>query len=555
MKPQTLRQFRPAHRAVPVPEITLYEGLEMSARRFPERTAVCFYGAEISYARLRAEVDALAGYLQQDCGVAKGDRVLLYAQNSVQWIVGYYAIVRADAVVLPVNPMNLTEELAHYIDDAGAKVALVGAELLDRIRPWLQPGKLQTLIAATYGDYLGATPLVDVPDVVAERPAIPAAPGIVAWADALAAARRPGPHRARPDDLAVMPYTSGTTGKPKGCIHTHRSLMTVLGVTAQLHELTQADVVLSVAPFFHVTGMQPGMNAGLYNGSTLVVMTRWDREAALTLIRELGITVWIAVPTMVVDLLASPNITADSLASLLHLTGGGATMPEPVARRLHELTGLTFIEAYGMTETAAATHSNPINRPKRQCLGVPLFNVDSRIVDQVTLREVAVGEVGEIVVHGPQVFKGYWNSPQATAESFVPIDGKAFFRTGDLARRDEDGYFFMVDRLKRMINASGYKVWPAEVEAMMYEHPDIFEACIIGSRDAKRGETVKAVVVLKKGREGRVGAADIVAWAKERMSTYKAPRIVQFADALPKSGTGKILWRQLQDEEDRRTAA
>ena len=552
MKPITLRQFRPAHRLVPVPQITLYESLEMSARRFPDRTAIYYYGSAISYRELRAEVDALAGYLQLDCGVRKGDRVLLYAQNSPLWVIAYYAIIRADAVVVPVNPMNLTEELEHYIDDGAARVAIVGAELAGNIRPWLKPGKLDRIIVGAYAEHLRGTPAVDIPDVVAAAPAPVSIPGAVAWKDAIAAARVPGPHLAKPDDMVTMPYTSGTTGKPKGCIHTHHTLMAVVGVAAQLHEFSQADSVLAVAPFFHITGMQLGMNAGIYHGSALVIMTRWDREVALQLIGEHGVTIWVAIPTMVIDLLASPNATRDALSSLLHMTGGGIAMPEAVAKKLYDLTGLSFIEAYGMTETAAPTHSNPTNAPKRQCLGVTICNTDCRIIDQETLEEVPVGETGEIVSHGPQVFKGYWNNPEATKAGFIEIDGKSFFRTGDLARRDAEGYFFMVDRLKRMINASGYKVWPAEVESMMYAHPDVQEACVIGSKDPKRGETVKAVIVLKAASKGKVGEEDILAWAKQHMATYKAPRIVEFVDALPKSGTGKVLWRELQEQEDRK---
>jgi fatty-acyl-CoA synthase len=200
----------------------------------------------------------------------------------------------------------------------------------------------------------------------------------------------------------------------------------------------------------------------------------------------------------------------------------------------------------------AATHINPPHRPKLQCLGIPVFDVDSRVVDPATLQPVAPGETGEIVVHGPQVMKGYWNDSRADAEAFLEIDGKRFLRTGDLAQVDAEGYFFMVDRLKRMINASGFKVWPAEVEAMMYQHPDIQEACVIGARDEKRGETVKALVVLVPGREGRVSAQDIIEWAHGQMAPYKSPRIIEFVPSLPKSGSGKVLWRTLQERENER---
>jgi fatty-acyl-CoA synthase len=222
-------------------------------------------------------------------------------------------------------------------------------------------------------------------------------------------------------------------------------------------------------------------------------------------------------------------------------------MPEAVASMLAERFGLFYNEAYGLSETAAFLHANPLARGKRQCLGMPTQGVVSRIVDPVTLIELPQGEVGELVTSGAQVMRGYWNNEDANRLAFVQIDGQRFFRTGDLAYVDEDGYFFMRDRLKRMINASGFKVWPAEVESAMYEHPAIHEACVIGVEDAQRGETVKALVVLKSAQRGRVSAQDIIAWSRQRMSAYKAPRIVEIVDSLPKSSVGKILWRELQE--------
>jgi fatty-acyl-CoA synthase len=211
--------------------------------------------------------------------------------------------------------------------------------------------------------------------------------------------------------------------------------------------------------------------------------------------------------------------------------------------------GLTFAEGYGLTETAAPSHANPPERAKLQCLGIPIFGVDSRIVDTVTLKELPAGEVGEIVTHGPMVFKGYWGHPDATAAAFIEIDGKPFFRTGDLGRMDEEGYFFITDRLKRMINASGFKVWPSEVELLLFKCPLVQEACVIAAKDPYRGETVKAVVVLRDAARGQTTAEDVVAWAREHMAAYKVPRIVEFADHLPKSGSGKVMWRLLQERE------
>ena len=220
-----------------------------------------------------------------------------------------------------------------------------------------------------------------------------------------------------------------------------------------------------------------------------------------------------------------------------------------MAQRLLDVYGLAYCEGYGLTETAAPSHQNPVDHPKQQCLGIPFMSTDARVVDPETLQEVPQGEQGEIVIHGPEVFQGYWKRPDATEAAFFELEGKRFFRSGDLGRVDDDGYFFITDRLKRMINASGYKVWPAEVEALMFRHPAIQEACIIATKDAYRGESVKAVVVLRPSHQGQVSEQDIIDWCRDNMAVYKVPRVVQFADALPKSGSGKVMWRALQEAE------
>jgi fatty-acyl-CoA synthase len=252
---------------------------------------------------------------------------------------------------------------------------------------------------------------------------------------------------------------------------------------------------------------------------------------------------------MVIDLLGSPHFEQYDLSSLAHIGGGGAAMPQAVAQRLFEQFELRYVEGYGLTETAAPSHSNPPDAPKQQCLGIPFMSCDARVVDPETFAELPPGEQGEIIIHGPMVFDGYWKRPDATEAAFIQFGGKRFFRSGDLGRMDEDGYFFLTDRLKRMINASGFKVWPAEVEALMFRHPAVQEACIISARDAYRGETVKAVVVLRPAFRGKVAEQEIVDWCRANMAVYKVPRIVQFVDALPKSGSGKVMWRSLQEAE------
>ena len=537
-------------RHLTLPQTSLWFNVEVSAARYPDKPFILYYDTPLGYAAFREQCEHLAGWLQQACGVQAGDRVLLYMQNSPQWVLAYYAILRANAVVVPVNPMNRSEELRHCVADSGAATALVAQELYAQIAPLRdEAGGLRHLLVAAYSDYLhGSTDLPLPPVVAAPRETI-RAPGVTLWADMLARQLRPGPATAGPDDLCVMPYTSGTTGQPKGCMHTHRSAMSTLVGGVQWFNRTQDAVYLSVLPFFHVTGMSGSMNGPLYAGATIVLLTRWDRDVAARCIERHRVTVWQAISTMVVDFLAHPRLGDYDLSSLQGIRGGGAAMPEAVARQLKTLTGLDYVEGYGMSETLAATHINPPQRPKPQCLGIPVFDVDARVLDPLTLEEVPAGDTGEIVVHAPQVMQGYWRQPKATAESFVEIDGRRFLRTGDLAYVDPDGYFFMVDRLKRMINASGYKVWPAEVEALMYRHPAIHEACVIAAHDDKRGETVKVLVVLKEEARGKVAAEDIVRWAHGHMAAYKSPRIVEFVPALPKSGSGKILWRELQERE------
>jgi len=542
-------------KSLSVPRTSIYYNLEVSATRYPDKAAIDYYGRHVSYAQLRQAADALAGWLQQRCAVRKGDRVLLYAQNGVHFIAGYYGILRADAVVVPVNPMNLSEELEHYVEDAAARVLVTTQELAPRATTLIRPGMLEHVIAGAHAEYLPPQTDLPLPDFVRAPLAIPEANGVTPWAKVMTAALAPGAHRAGPDDLAVMPYTSGTTGKPKGCMHTHSTVLATSTASAHWRGSSSGAVVLSVLPMFHVTGMQTGMNTPIQAGAKMVVMTRWDRECAAMQISRARVTAFTAITTMMVDFLGNPNLENYDLSSLNTLGGGGAAMPEGLARKLVDRLGLEFIEGYGLSETMAPTHTNPPHRPKRQCAGIPIFDTDARVIDPETRRELGPNEVGELVMHGPQIFKGYWNQPDASAEAFLEHDGKTFFRSGDLGYYDEEGYFFITDRLKRMINASGFKVWPAEVEAMLYAHPDIREACVIGTRDPYRGETVKALIVLESAARGRVRAEDITAWAHDHMAAFKVPRVVEFVEELPKTATGKVFWRQLQEAENRALAA
>lgn len=555
-------------RELVVPETTLWVNLQTTATRFPHKDAYRYFGRGLSYAELQRQAEALAGWLQRAAGVRRGDRVALYMQNCPQYVVAFYAILRADAVVVPVNPMNKAEEFGHYITDPGTRLVVCSADLaanVVRANAALPPGeRLAHLLVTRHADALPERFEADlaVPGTMADwlraDPPLPdgasaSALAVTRWPDALAAGHAPAPHAAMPDDLALLPYTSGTTGLPKGCMHTHRTLMANAVGGGQWGYGGPEQVSLGVVPLFHVTGMMYCVLGSVYLGATVVLMPRWDRELAARLIARERVSHWTCIPTMIIDLFGSPNYKSFDLSSLRYLSGGGAAMPEAIAQRLLDEFGLVFAEGYGLTETAAPSHGNPPERAKLQCLGIPIYGVDSRVVDPDTLAELPVGEVGEIVTAGPMLFKGYWRQPEATAAALVKIQGddKLFFRTGDLGRMDEDGYFFLSDRLKRMINASGFKVWPAEVELMLYKHPAVQEACVIASRDAYRGETVKAVIVRRHDHPD-ASAEEIIAWAREHMAVYKIPRTIEFVDALPKSGAGKVLWRVLQERESAR---
>jgi fatty-acyl-CoA synthase len=539
--------YAPQH--LVVPDTNVAYNLDVAVARFGERRACVYYGGELSYRQLHAAVERLAGYLQRRLGVRKGDRVLLYMQNSPQWVISYYAILRADAVVVPVNPMNLSAELEHYCEDTEAAVALVGQELYRHIAPLLRAGGLQHVIVTAYSEYIDPAFDLPIPDVVKEPVAPVSEPGALAWQAVLAAGERPGEMQAGSADWSVFPYSSGTTGAPKGCVHTHRSVMASLVASVVWNPNWADSVHLVTLPLFHVTGMQSSMNGPIFVGGCMVIMTRWDRKLAAELIQRYRVTRWRNISTMVLDLVNDPQIRDYDLSSLEAIGGGGAAMPEAVAARLFELTGLQYVEGYGLSETIAGIIVNPPHRPKRQCLGVPLFDVDARVIDVESGKLLGPGEVGEIVLVGAQVFQGYWKRPEETEAAFMELEGKRFFRTGDLGYYDDEGYFFMVDRVKRMINASGFKVWPSEVESLMHRHPDIAEVCVIGAPDARRGETVKAFVVLRPQAQGQVSEQGIIDWCRENMAAYKVPRLVEFADSLPRSGTGKLQWRVLQEAE------
>src|SRR5574343_236862 len=504
--------------ALAVPDESLWCPLQRNAEEVPEAPALHFMGRHWTWAELHAEALALAGGLHR-LGVGPGDRVLLFMQNCPQYVLACHALWRLGAVVLPVNPMNKADELGHYVQDSGARVALASADI--------------------------------APELQRASAALPAH----ARAELLAPAGPLPPFAGRADDLALLPYTSGTTGAPKGCRHTHATLGHNALSTGPWLGLGSrpGDAQLVVVPMFHITGLVMGLLGAVRQRATVVLLPRWDRDMAARAIASERVTHWPNIPTMVIDLLAAPGLDGFDLSSLRYIGGGGTAMPQAVADCLRERFGLDYVEGYGLTETAAPTHTNPPAAVRRGSLGIPYPSTRARVVDPETLQDLPAGEVGEVLVSGPQVFLGYWQRPEADAQAFVQRDGRRWFRTGDLARVDAQGYYHLADRLKRMINASGYKVWPAEVEGLLHHHRGVQEVCVVRQRDDYRGERVKAVVVRRTGHESLTPEA-LIAWCREHMAAYKVPREIDFVDALPRNATGKLMWRLVQDAEDRRAA-
>ena len=530
-----------------VPKTTLVENLEMTTRKYPNNIAFQYYGGKYTYRQVYNEVEHLAGYLQHVLGVKKDEKVLLFMQNTPQYIISFHAILRAEAVIVPINPMSTTDDLEFFIKDCEIKQALVGQELYDKVAPLKNNTSLENIIIAPYSDYVNKElALGELPNEVVEKK-IDIRDAIL-WKEVIAQGERPTTYNGKSDETALIPYTSGTTGLPKGCVHTHETVQTNVHGSYHWFNLTSDSVALAALPFFHVSGLIHSMLATIFAGGTMVIMTRWNRDYAAKAIETYQISHWFNISTMVIDFLSNPNLDNYDISSFKAIGGGGAPLPAAVGEKLYKLTGLRYIEAYGLTETISQTHLNPPQRPKLQCLGVPAFGVDARIIDPNTGEEKADGEEGELIVHGTQVLKGYYNRPDENKKAFMELDGKRFFRTGDIVTRDKEGYYFIVDRLKRMINASGFKVWPTEIESKLYKHPAVQQACVVGVPDERRGETVKAFVILNDDYVGKISEREIIDWAKENMAAYKYPRIVEFRESFPTTSSGKILWRELQEE-------
>lgn len=525
-----------------LPDDSLPARLKATAARLPRKTALVFYGREISFAELDEASDRFAAWLRGR-GVGPGDRVALYLENCPQFAVAHFGALKVGAITVALNPMHKAHELGHELEDSGARVVVAadaGREVVEGVR---DRTALDTAVLVSYRDYLPEEPTLPLPpSLLEDAPRRPRG-----WEDFRATVRSAATLRALEPrarhDTALIQYTSGTTGAPKGAELTHGNVTANCELIRAFFGIGAADVLLGVVPWFHITGMEVQLNLMAYTGATLVALQRFDVEAALRAIQRYRCTVTTLIATINVAILNHEATPSYDLTSLRLCTSGGAPVPAEIARRWEATTGHPLVEGYGLTETTAPTHSNPPHRPRYGTVGVPLPYTGVRIVsleDGVT--EVAPGESGEIAVRGPMVTKGYWGRPEATTEA-IP-DG--WLRTGDIGRVDEEGYFTIEERKKDLIKASGYSVFPAEVEAIMYRHPAVAEVGVVGVPDPYRGEDVLAFVVRRTGATAT--ERELVEWCRAEMAVYKAPRAVRFVPALPKTGSGKIVKRALREQ-------
>jgi len=506
------------------PEYPFHGLLRGSAARYPDKTALVDGERELTFGDLEERSNACARGLAR-LGVRKGDRVALLVPNSVEFEISFFGGSKAGAILTSLNPSYKEEEIRYQLEDSGAKVLIVHSSLAataEKVRESL-PGLAEIII--TEGE---------------------APPGCLEFGDWLAA-EPPGPPEEPPidqaRDLVALPYSSGTTGRPKGVMLTHRNLVRNYHQFVHNHRLGAEDAGLNFLPLYHIYGTMI-MGGLILAGAKQVLMRRFDVEGALELVQRHRLTLFHTVPPALLAIAHHPKTESYDLSSLRYIMSGAAPLPPEVRRLAQQKTGCLTFMGYGLTETSPVTHMNPLEEEwvREESIGLPVSDLEQKVVDIETgERELPIGEVGELIVRGPQIMQGYWNAPEETARA---LRG-GWLHTGDIVRIDEDGYVYIVDRLKEMIKYKGFSIAPAELEALLHRHPRVADAAVMGKADEEAGEIPKAYVVLKEGETA--GAGDIMAFIRGKVATFKEIREVEFIDQIPKSASGKILRRVLRD--------
>lgn len=538
------------------PRVPLTYFLEQSAATYPDSYAIYFLGKRITYRELLQMSYQFANALIKR-GVNKGDRVAIMLPNTPQAVICYYGVLFAGATVVMTNPLYTERELIHQMNDSGAETIITLDLLYKRVTSVKASTPLKRVIVTSIGDFLpflkkmlyplvqkkqGHNPQVtygsDVEpflSVLKESAVIPVKPQI-------------DPER----DIALLQYTGGTTGVAKGVMLTHGNLIAnAIQCQAVLYKLQKGkERILGALPLFHVYGMTTVMNKGISIAAEIILVPKYDVKQILEMIDKMKPTLFPGAPTMYIALINHPDLKKHDLSSIEACVSGSAPLPVEVQNKFEKLTGGKLVEGYGLTEASPVTHSNPIwGKRVTGSIGMPWPDTDCRIVDTATGEELPQGEIGEFAVKGPQVMMGYWNRPEETAA--ILKDG--WLLTGDMGYMDEQGYFYIVDRKKDMIIAGGFNIYPREVEEVLFEHPSIQEAAVIGVPDPYRGETVKAFVVFKEGQEA--SEEELEQHCRQRLASYKIPRQYEVRTDLPKTLVGKVLRRQLQDEDKKRREA
>jgi len=528
--------------AVDVPVKSVSQAFDEATERSPDKAAVVFYGRSISYGELRDATDRLANALAS-LGVKKGDRVALYLLNSPQFIIAYFAALKCGATVTPISPVYTSHEVRYQIEDSGARVAICQDILYDKVAK--SGVQLDFAVVTNVAEYLPA-----LKRLFARKSEVS---GNVHWLQDLLKkypAQAPAVAIDPKTDLAALPYTGGTTGNPKGVMLTHYNLVAAqaMGQATFSNFEPGKEVILAFLPFFHIYGQVVIMLNGLCQGNLLVLFTSPDTEAILEAMEKYRATVFYGVPTLYEYLKDHKDTNKTDWKRLKLVLSGADTLHESTMTGWHKRTGSNIIEGYGLSETCATSHLNPLHRPKSGSFGCPIPGMQAAVMNAETLEFAPLGETGELVLCGPNVMQGYWQRKEETQRAFVERGGVRWMRTGDIVRMDEEGYFHFYDRSKDLIKYKGYSIFAKDVEDVLYGHPNVKAAGVIGVSDPAVGQRIKAIVVLQGEARGKVSEEEIKSYCRKQLAEYKVPHIVEFRGELPKTDVGKVSRRELREE-------
>jgi len=535
------------------PEIPLHQFLSDSAQKYPERAAVIFYGTEITYRELDDLAWRFATYLN-DLGLSKGDRVALLLPNCPQFIIAFYGTLRAGGVVVPCSPLYKERELAFQLNDSSPNV-LVSLDMLYHVALGENKRKPTAVVLTTsVRDYLPPLLSLFAPLKGVKRQHYPETKDFKKTLETTSPRKVEIPIDPK-EDLAVLQYTGGTTGTPKGAMLTHKNLVAnTTQLDAWSYTSAGTDSVLCVIPFFHIYGLTVALNFAVKSGATMILYPRFEAKPVLKAINRYHPNYFPGIPAMYTNLVNRDDIKKYDLSSIRRCLSGAAPLPVAILNRFENLTGATLVEGYGLTEASPVTHANPLDsksKRKEGSVGFTLPDTEAKIVGMDSGKDLSIGEAGELLIRGPQVMKGYWNHPTETRTTLR--DG--WLHTGDIAKVDGEGYFYIVERKKDMIDVSGFKAWPREIEEVLFEHPAVREAAVIGVPDPEKGEVVKAFVVLQPDRVAEIKGTELQEFCRKKLASYKVPREIEFVDELPKSLIGKVLRRVLREREAAKTTA